>query len=78
MTWFQQKRALWKIFSRQKSNQLRCLREHVDIIVGNLFGDGCSGLLAIRTVDGTNTLSRRGNLFFASHVGEKESDKDNS
>lgn len=39
----------------------------MNIVVRDLFGDSRSGFLAIRTIDGTNTLSWRRNLFFTSH-----------
>jgi len=61
---------------RQESNQLGCLGEDVDILVGDLFGDRRRRFLAIRPIDRTHALGRRWDRIFASHgVTRDEADE---
>jgi hypothetical protein len=57
---------------RQESNQLRCLRKDVDILVGDLFGDRRRRFLAVRSIDRAHALGRRWDRTFASHPSKDE------
>jgi len=41
----------------------------MDIFVGDLFGDGCCGLLTVWLIDRANALGGRWNRILASHGG---------
>lgn len=57
---------------RQESNQLGCLGEDVDILVGDLFGDRRRRFLAVRSIDRAHALGRRWDRIFASHGASRD------